>query len=105
MLPWKREHLAEDLLSILLAAQSEGETLSREELLDQVTLLYVAGHETTSGLIGNGILNLLRNRAELGGCLPDPELLPNAIEELNRFDSAIQFTWRYPLEEIELGDE
>jgi cytochrome P450 len=104
VLPWKRERPTDDLLSILLAAESEGE-LTHQELLDQVTLLYVAGHETTSGLIGNGILNLLRHRDQLERLQADPSLIDNAVEELNRFDSAIQFTWRYPTEDLVVGGE
>ena len=105
VIPWKRRHPADDLLSILIAAHdADGESLNAEELLDQVTLLYVAGHETTSGLIGNGVLNLLRHRSQLELLQADPELMGNAVEELNRFDSSIQFTWRYPVEDFQLGD-
>jgi cytochrome P450 len=60
VLPWKRRNRGVDLLSPLLAAEVEGQ-LSADELLDHVALLYVAGHETTSALVGNGILNLLRH--------------------------------------------
>jgi cytochrome P450 len=105
VLPWKRGHPGDDLLSVLLAAEADDGSLSRQELLDQVTLLYVAGHETTSGLIGNGVLNLLRHRAQLERLQGEPALLPNAIEELNRFDSAIQFTWRYALQDVPVGDD
>jgi cytochrome P450 len=74
-----------------------------DELLDDVALLYVAGHETTTGLIGNGILSLLRNRAELERLQPDPSRLPNAIDELNRYDSSVQFAWRYVIDDLEVG--
>jgi cytochrome P450 len=104
VLPWKRDHRGDDVLSALLEAERD-ESATRQEVLDQVALLYVAGHETTSGLIGNGVLNLLRHRAELERVQRDPELMPAAIEELNRYDSAIQFTWRYALDPIEVGDQ
>ena len=103
VLPWKRANPGDDLLSHLLQAEGEG-SLSRDELLDNVALLYVAGHETTSGLIGNGLLNLLRHRSQLERLRADPELLPNAVEELNRFDSSIQFAWRYVIDELAVGD-
>lgn len=103
VLPWKRAHPQDDLLSNLQAAQDAGK-LSEAELLDQVTLLYVAGHETTVGLIGNSLLTLLRHRRELERLRSTPDLLPNAIEELNRYESAIQFGWRYTLEELPIGD-
>jgi cytochrome P450 len=102
VLPWKRANPTEDLLSGLLVASDDGE-LSEQELLDQVSLLYVAGHETTVSLIGNSILNLLRYRPQLELLQNTPDLLTNAIEELNRFDSAIQFNWRYTLSDLTVG--
>ena len=102
VLPWKRANPTEDLLSGLLVASDDGE-LSEQELLDQVSLLYVAGHETTVSLIGNSILNLLRYRPQLELLRNTPDLLTNAIEELNRFDSAIQFNWRYTLSDLSVG--
>ena len=103
VLPWKRADPADDLLSGLLVARDKDE-LSEQELLDQVSLLYVAGHETTVSLIGNSLLNLMRNRSQLERLLADPNLLGNAVEELNRFDSAIQFGWRYTVTELTVRD-
>jgi cytochrome P450 len=103
VLPAKRAHPADDLLSGLLEAQDRNE-LSAQELVDQVSLLYVAGHETTVSLIGNSILNLLRDRPQLERLQENPDLLTNAVEELNRFDSAIQFAWRYTLSDFSVRD-
>lgn len=103
VLPGKRANPADDLLSGLLQARDRDE-LSEQELLDQVCLLYVAGHETTVSLIGNSILNLLRYRPQLELLQQNPDLLTNAIEELNRFDSAIQFAWRYTLNDFKVRD-
>jgi cytochrome P450 len=103
VLPWKRRNRSDDLLSHLLAAEDEG-ALSKEELLDNVALLYVAGHETTSGLIGNAILNLLRHRDQLELLRAEPGLLANAIEELNRYESSIQLAWRYVIDDFPLRD-
>ena len=103
VLPWKRADPADDLLSGLLVARDNGE-LSEQELLDQVSLLYVAGHETTVSLIANSLLNLMRNRSQLRLLQADPNLLANAVEELNRFDSAIQFGWRYTATELTVRD-
>jgi cytochrome P450 len=102
VIPWKRVHPGDDLLSHLIAEEATG-TLTTEELLDNVALLYVAGHETTTGLLGNGILSLLRNRGELERLQADPAILPNAVDELNRYDSSVQFAWRYVVEELEVG--
>lgn len=99
---WKRDEPADDLLSAMIAAEEAGDRLTPDELRDQVILLFVAGHETTVNLIGNGTLALLRNpdqRALLGA---EPELIGNAIEELLRFDSPVQFTRRIVMEPLEI---
>ena len=103
VLPQKRANPTDDLLSGLLVASNNGE-LAEDELLDQVSLLYVAGHETTVSLIGNSILNLFRHRPQLELLQSTPDLLTNAIEELNRYDSAIQFNWRYTLSDLKVRD-
>lgn len=99
---WKRSEPADDLLSALIAAEEEGDKLSEDELLTQVILLYIAGHETTVNLIGNGTLALLRNRDQLERWRADPALDDNAVEELLRYDSPVQFTRRIPLDDIEI---
>lgn len=100
VIEWKRAHPADDLLSALIAAEEEGDKLSDEELIDQVMLIYIAGHETTVNLIGNGMLALLRNRSELERLQADPDLDANAIEELLRFDPPVQMTRRITLEPV-----
>ena len=99
---WKRRQPADDLLSALIAAEEEGDRLSTEELVAQVILLFIAGHETTVNLIGNGMLALLRNPDQLALLGSTPEVIGNAIEELLRFDSPVQFTRRVALTPFEL---
>jgi cytochrome P450 len=94
VLAWKREHPADDLLTGLLAAEDEGDRLTELELLDQVLLLYVAGHETTVNLIGNATLALLGHPDELARLRSDPGLDAGAVEELLRYDSPVQFSRR-----------
>jgi cytochrome P450 len=101
---WKREHPADDLLTALVHAEQDGATLTPAELVDQVVLLFVAGHETTVNLIGNGALALLRNRAQLELWHRDPALAPNAVDELLRYDSPVQFSRRVTTAAVELGD-
>ncbi len=98
----KRRAPADDLLSALIAAEEDGDMLDEQELLDQVILLYIAGHETTVNLIGNGTLALLRHRDQLDRLRDDPELDQNAVEELLRFDSPVQFSRRIAVTDFEL---
>jgi cytochrome P450 len=100
----RRHHLGDDLLSGLLVAEEAGDRLSTAELLAFVTLLYVAGHETTVNLIGNGTLALLRHRDELRRWIADPAIEANAIDELLRYDGPVQQTVRVPLESVRIGD-
>jgi cytochrome P450 len=102
---WKRAHPADDLLTALLEAEADGDRLSPEELLDQVILLYIAGHETTVNLIGNGTYALLRHRAELERWRDDPSLDANAVDELLRYDAPVQFSRRVTTAELEFGDQ
>ena len=90
LLAERRRRPGEDLMSALLAAEVDGQRLSEEELLGFCFLLILAGNDTTSSLIGNGIVLLARNpeqRAMLGR---DPALWPGAIEEMNRIESPVQ---------------
>jgi cytochrome P450 len=98
----KRRDPGDDLLSALIAAEDGGDVLDERELLDQVVLLYIAGHETTVNLIGNGTLALLRHPDQLDRLRTDPSLAQNAVEELLRFDSPVQFSRRIALEEFEV---
>jgi cytochrome P450 len=103
VLAWKREHPADDLLTGLLAAEDEGDRLTELELLDQVLLLYVAGHETTVNLIGNATLALLGYPDELARLRSDPGLDAGAVEELLRYDSPVQFSRRITTGDLDVG--
>lgn len=99
----KRERPGEDLLTALIAAEQDGDRLSDEELVAQVVLLYVAGHETTVNLIGNGTLALLNAPDELKKLRESPQVAANAIEEMLRYDSPVQQSRRIILEPYEVG--
>jgi cytochrome P450 len=105
VLAWKRDHPADDLLTGLLAAEDEGDRLSEIELLDQVLLLYVAGHETTVNLIGNATLALLGHPDQLSQLRSDPELDGGAVEELLRYDSPVQFSRRITTADLEVDEK
>jgi cytochrome P450 len=98
----KREQPGDDLMTALIAAEEDGDTLSTDELVDQVTLLYLAGHETTVNLIGNGVRALLAHPDQLDLLRQDPDLAENAVEELLRFDSPVQMTRRIAREPVEV---
>jgi len=99
---WKRANPADDLLTALIRVEEDGDTMSHQELHDQVALLYIAGHETTVNLIGNGTLALLRHPAEVARLQAEPTLIANAIDELLRFDGPVQFSRRILLTDLEI---
>jgi cytochrome P450 len=98
----RRKAPGEDILSALIAAEDEGDKLTEEEIVSTCVLLLVAGHETTSGLIGNGMLALARNPDDLQKLSTDPAIIRTAVEELLRYDSPVQLTGRLVLEDLEI---
>jgi cytochrome P450 len=92
-----------DLISAMVAAQEDRDALTDTEMLATAILLLLAGHETTTNLIGNGTLALLEHPAELARLRAEPELLKSAIEEMLRFDSPVQGTMRAASEDVVYG--
>ncbi len=92
-----------DLISALVAAREQEQVLTEAELFATCVLLLVAGNETTTNLIGNGMLALLRNRDQLALLGREPGLIRPAIEELLRYDSPVQLTSRTPMVDVEIG--
>jgi len=90
----KRRAPADDLLSYLVQAEDGGAGLSADELLSQLVTLYMAGHEPTAGLVGNGMLALLRHPDQLAALQADGALLRNGVSELLRYDGPNQFVRR-----------
>src|SRR6185436_20401813 len=99
----RRREPQDDLTTELVRAEEAGDKLSPEELRSNIGLLFGAGHETTTNLIGNGLLALHRNRDQWERLKADPSLIPNSIEELLRFDSSVQLTGRVTSTEVEIG--
>jgi pimeloyl-[acyl-carrier protein] synthase len=97
----RRKQPRDDLLSALLAAEQEGDRLTAKEVMVTCQLLLVAGNETTTNLIGNGLLALMKQPAKLREFREDASITETAIEELLRFDSPVQATSRIPLEDME----
>jgi cytochrome P450 len=100
----KRRHdPQDDLITQLVQAEEAGDRLTTAELRANVRLLFAAGHETTVNLIGNGFLSLLRHPDQWRMLRDDPSLIPNAIEEILRFESPVQAVARTVAEPIELS--
>lgn len=100
----RRRRLGDDLLSALIRAEEEGDRLSGEELVAQAVGLLIAGFETTIGLIGNGVRQLLLHPGELARLRAEPSLLPSAVEECLRFDGPILLTIRILHEDTAFGE-
>lgn len=99
----RRANPGPDLVSALVAAHDEGDAMSAADLLSFVTLLLVAGNETTTNLIGNGTLALGRSPEQFNALKRNPAMLPRAIEEMLRYDGPVQSTVRFTNKPVQLG--
>jgi pimeloyl-[acyl-carrier protein] synthase len=99
----KRRQPREDLLSHLVVAESEGEKLTEQELVYTCITLLVAGHETTTSFIGNGIYLLLSHPEQWRQLQEDPSLLNSALEEILRYESPVARQPRLMKQDAELG--
>src|SRR5436309_883597 len=93
----------EGVVHALMTAEIDGDRLSEAEVIANSIITMVGGQETTTNLIGNGLLSLLRNPDELARLQADRSLVPSAVEELLRFESPIQHTGRLAPDDMELG--
>ena len=98
-----RAHRGDDLVCALLHARQDGDALTSEEVVANCIMLMTGGQETTTNLIGNGLLALLREPAQWQLFKANPQLIPSAIEELLRYESPIQYTSRLAPSDLELG--
>ncbi len=101
----QREVPQEGLIQSLLSAELNGDRLSDEEIIANTIVTMVGGQETTTNLIGNGILTLLRNPVQKERLMADYSLIPPAIEELLRYESPSQQTGRIAREDVEIGGQ
>jgi cytochrome P450 len=99
----RRREPRDDLITQLVQAEEAGDRLTTAELGANVRLLFAAGHETTVNLIGNGFYSLLRHPDQWRMLCDDPTLVPNAIEEILRFESPVQAVGRTVSEPLVLG--
>ncbi len=99
----RRQYPQNDLLSLMIQAEENGEKLSEQELIILVTMLLFAGHETTTNLIGNGMLALLRHPEQFALLKSDLSLVPQAIEEMLRYDPPVQMIPRFLAQDLEFA--
>ena len=99
----RRGRRGDDLISMLVAAEEAGDRLSAREIVITCNLLLVAGNLTTTDLIGNGVLALLRHPDQLAKLCAHPELIPNAVEEMLRYDPPVVQSRRIALEPLEIA--
>ncbi|MEM7254990.1 MAG: cytochrome P450, partial [Pseudomonadota bacterium] len=103
----RRRHLqldGADALSLMIAADDDGASLTNEELIHNAIFLLNAGHETTTNLIGNGVAALLATPSEWRRLYADPELINSAVEEFLRFESSNQLGNRLVTAPTQIGD-
>ncbi len=101
----RRKNLGDDILSDLIRAEEAGDRLSEVELIGQSVGLLIAGFETTIGLIGNGVLALMKHPEQLTKLRAQPQLIDSAVEECLRYDGPIVLTVRITREATRFGDK
>jgi cytochrome P450 len=99
----RRRNPGDDLISQMVAAEEDGEVMTNEELFANVLLLFVAGHETTTNIIGNSLVSLHRHPEQLILATSNPAMLPNIIMECMRYETSVQSTMRVALEDLEFA--
>jgi len=92
-----------DVLAGLVSAETQGDSLSDSELVSTVVTLFVAGHETTTHLLGNGMLALLNSESEMKKIQENPDLIPKAVDEMARFDGSVPRSWRITKKEMAIS--
>ncbi len=98
----RREEPGEDLISSTIAVEESGDQLTNDEIVTMTSLLLTAGNVTTTDLIGNGVLALLRHPSELQKLLDEPSLIKNAVEEMLRYDGPVVQTARITQSDTEI---
>ena len=101
----RRAHPQDDMLTKLIEAEDKGDQLTEHELISTAILLFAAGFETTTHLIGNGLLALLRHPDQIDRLRADRSLLRPGVEELLRYDSPVQIAVRTAYEDLSIGGE
>jgi len=99
----RKRHPRDDFITALVHAEERGDLLSEDEVATVCALLMLAGHETTTNALANGLLALLRNRDQWERLRADPSLARTAVEELLRYDGVVKAMLRWAKEDVEVG--
>ena len=99
----KRREPGDDLLSDLIRVHDEGDQLNDIELVSMAALLFIAGQETAGNIIGNGLLELMREPARLTALRDNPDLVPGAVDEFLRLVSPAMGTWRFTVADAQIA--
>src|SRR5688572_6771376 len=99
----RRRQPRADLLSALLAVVAASEGLTEEQLVANINVLLSASHDTTTNLIGNGLLALLQHPSQMQALRDDPTLVASAVEEMMRYDNPVQIAYRSAAEDVEIA--
>jgi cytochrome P450 len=94
---------SQDVLAGLVNSEAVGDSLTESELVSTVVTLFVAGHETTTHLLGNGLLALLNSDSEMQKIKSQPDRIPSAIDEMARFDGSVPRSWRITKRDMEIS--
>jgi len=97
----RRDEPKDDIMTLMVDAVNQG-TLSLDELVSTVVTLFIAGHETTTYTLANGVLALLRHPEQLALLRAHPELMESAVEEIWRYDTPVQRGWKLATEDTEI---
>jgi cytochrome P450 len=99
----RRRQPQDDLISVLLQNEGGAQPLTTEELIGSLTHLLFVGNDPVMHTIGMAVITLVRHPAQLALLRANPDLIGNAVDELLRYDSPVQMTFRYALADVELG--
>lgn len=97
----RRHAPGDDLISLLIRIEEDEEALNGEQVASQCSMLMFGGHETTRNLLGNGMLALLRHPDQMQALRDDRSRIPNAVREMLRYDSPVQYLTRIAAEDFE----
>ncbi|MEM7120083.1 MAG: cytochrome P450 [Pseudomonadota bacterium] len=101
----RRANPGDDIMSGLITAETDGQRLTQDELVSMADLLFVAGHETTVNLIGNGTRAMLDHPGSLERLAAEPDLVPSAVEECLRYTPSVTLNGRIASEELTIADK